>query len=194
MIRCAKRNETCENIVNIINIFYKVYSSSKSKTFSQYSDSEKINVLKQIFLMENHYFSYENYIVHEENGTINGIALVVCHQDSYQLKVNTFKILSTILDFNFDLDFEIETESKTKEVYLDTFGVESNFQGQGIGTKLITYIVEKYQSQTNISHLSLNVSFKNNKARKLYERLGFHKNDEININYEPYFHMIKILN
>lgn len=52
MIRCAKRNETCENIVNIINIFYKVYSSSKSKTFSQYSDSEKINALKQIFLID----------------------------------------------------------------------------------------------------------------------------------------------
>ncbi|WP_308149874.1 hypothetical protein [Spiroplasma sp. AdecLV25b] len=68
MIRRAKFNETTENIAIIINIFYEVYGSSKSKTFATYSDSEKINVFKQIFLMKNHYFSYENYIVHEDNG------------------------------------------------------------------------------------------------------------------------------
>ncbi|WP_342276084.1 GNAT family N-acetyltransferase [Spiroplasma endosymbiont of Nebria brevicollis] len=191
MIRHAKPNETVENIAIIINIFYEVYRSSKSKTFAKYSDSEKINLLKQIFLMKNHYFSYENYIVHEENGHINGITLVVLHQESYQLKVNTFKILSKI--FQIDLDFEIENESKEKEVYLDTFGVKSDFQGQGIGTKIMLFIVEQYQEQSDISYLSLNVSFKNDKARKLYERVGFQKNGELSINYHPFYHIINLV-
>ncbi|WP_374047463.1 GNAT family N-acetyltransferase [Spiroplasma sp. AdecLV25b] len=79
-------------------------------------------------------------------------------------------------------------------MYLDTFGVKSDFQGQGIGAKLILWIVKKYQSQSDINYLSLNVSFKNFKARKLYERVGFQENGKLSINSEPFYHMIKTLN
>jgi len=56
--------------------------------------------------------------------------------------------------------------SKLHKIY-----VHQNTQGQGLGKKLIDYIIEQLQSQS-IHTLRLNVN-RYNKARFFYEKLGF---------------------
>ncbi len=43
--------------------------------------------------MKNHYFSYENFVLNEDNNQVNGIALIAVDEDIHKLKHNTFKLV-----------------------------------------------------------------------------------------------------
>jgi ribosomal protein S18 acetylase RimI-like enzyme len=53
--------------------------------------------------------------------------------------------------------------------------IEPKYQGKGIGENLIKSIIQK--ASTNKSYVMLSV-LKENKAKKLYERIGFHMVEE----------------
>ncbi|WP_342276076.1 GNAT family N-acetyltransferase [Spiroplasma endosymbiont of Nebria brevicollis] len=167
MIRMAKSSETEQNLSIIIDLFYKVYKTTKNKIFNKSSDESVIKIFKQIFLMKNHYFSYENFIVNEENNQINAVALVALDKDIHELKHKTFQLVKHKLKIIIFSDFEVETESKPNEVYLDIIAVHHDFQDQGIGTKIINYITIKYQNYKNVKWLALNVSYENLDAKKI---------------------------
>ncbi len=51
------------------------------------------------------------------------------------------------------------------------FNVLDYFQNQGIGTKLISYVIDKYKN--NYKNITLEVRKDNEKAIKLYKKMGF---------------------
>ena len=65
-----------------------------------------------------------------------------------------------------------------ESLYMDTglnilgLAVDSNFQGQGIGKKLMSYI-EDYALKNNISYIRLNSNVRRIEAHKFYESIGY---------------------
>ena len=65
-----------------------------------------------------------------------------------------------------------------ESIYMDTglnilaLAVNSNFQGQGIGKKLMSFI-EDYALKNNISFIRLNSNVYRTEAHKFYERIGY---------------------
>ena len=65
-----------------------------------------------------------------------------------------------------------------ESLYMDTglnilgLAVDSNFQGQGIGKKLMNYI-EDYALKNNISYIRLNSNVRRIEAHKFYESIGY---------------------
>lgn len=65
-----------------------------------------------------------------------------------------------------------------ESLYMDTglnilgLAVDSNFQGQGIGKKLMSFI-EDYALKNNISYIRLNSNVRRIDAHKFYESIGY---------------------
>ena len=65
-----------------------------------------------------------------------------------------------------------------ESLYMDTglnilgLAVDSNFQGQGIGKKLMSSI-EEYALKNNISYIRLNSNVRRIEAHKFYESIGY---------------------
>ena len=65
-----------------------------------------------------------------------------------------------------------------ESLYMDTglnilgLAVNSNFQGQGIGKKLMSSI-EEYALKNNISYIRLNSNVRRTEAHKFYESIGY---------------------
>lgn len=65
-------------------------------------------------------------------------------------------------------------ESLYMDIGLNILGlaVDSNFQGQGIGKKLMNSI-EEYALKNNISYIRLNSNVRRSEAHKFYESIGY---------------------
>ncbi len=65
----------------------------------------------------------------------------------------------------------------TEYIYLDDFSVTEKYRGRGIGTKLIA-LAEKYGIEKKIPTAMLHVKCSNEKALRLYKRLGYTVSDD----------------
>ncbi len=67
-----------------------------------------------------------------------------------------------------------------KELYLDFIGVFPKYRGQGIGSAIFSFL-EDFADKKGLEKMSLYVSCKNERAKKLYEQLGFHEKKKVKI-------------
>lgn len=121
---------------------------------------------------ENNQYSYQNCFVGElnENGKTESIA-VACLYDGAKLET----LRKPIIDYvkaNFNQDFNPEDETQKGEMYIDCFAVLPAYQGKGMGTKLLEFLIEKYVNQQK-NTLGLLVEKENSNAQKLYQKVGF---------------------
>ncbi|MDN7245047.1 N-acetyltransferase [Planococcus shenhongbingii] len=84
----------------------------------------------------------------------------------------------------------IEPEAHLDEWYIDTVSVSPQFQGQKIGTRLLSY-ADLLVLKAGGGKLSLNVDVEKEGAIRLYERLGFAISEPWTIIGEPFHHMVK---
>lgn len=68
-------------------------------------------------------------------------------------------------------DLEQETIPRVR-VYLQAFRVLPDFQGQGLGTKLLQFVVNELRSR-GYTEFTIGVEENNSIARHIYEKLGF---------------------
>lgn len=117
---------------------------------------------------ENNQYSYTNCFVAENENEIVGSINIY---DGAQLELLRKPIQLYIKKY-FSLDFHPENETQQGEFYIDTFGVSTQYQGKGIGTELLKFIIENYCLQ-NQQTIGLLVDEENPNAEKLYLSLGF---------------------
>jgi len=113
-------------------------------------------------------YSYENCWVLEINHEMIAAA---CVYDGTKLQELRRPVVSKIKEM-FNRDFVPEDETQPGEYYIDSIGVDTKFQGQGLGTKIFEFLVENYVVSNNQT-LGLLVEKENTLAKKLYQRLGF---------------------
>ncbi len=117
---------------------------------------------------EGNQYSYKHCYVAEEDKLIVAAALVY---DGAKLE----GLRKPVLDYvhqHFDVNLNVEDETQAGEFYLDSFGVAPSQQGKGLGSKMLSFLIEEIvqkQGQT----LGLLVDKTNPAAKKLYSKLGF---------------------
>jgi len=70
-----------------------------------------------------------------------------------------------------------------KKSFLYDFEIKSELCGQGYGTKVMEYLIDKYKIK------ALNVTRDNKVAIRLYEKFGFKVTQNVNVNGEPMLRM-----
>ena len=113
-------------------------------------------------------YSYTNCYVLEKDQKV--IAAINIYDGAHLSQLR-----QPVLDYiytTYNRKIQPEDETQAGEMYIDTFGVNSNYQGQGIGSQLLQHVIDLIVHQEGKT-LGLLVDDDNPKAKKLYERLGF---------------------
>ena len=70
------------------------------------------------------------------------------------------------------VNFSIKEQNNYRKGSIDLIGVDKNYQKKGYGLLLIEYALKKLKD-LNVSEILLTVNKENEKAQKLYEKIGF---------------------
>lgn len=117
---------------------------------------------------ENNQYSYQNCFVAEEDHQV--IAAINIYDGGKLEQLRT--PISHYIKTNFLKDFNPEDETQAGEYYIDSFGVNPDYQGKGIGAKMLQHVIITYVHQNKLT-LGLLVDEDNPNAKKLYLKLGF---------------------
>ncbi|EPE61906.1 acetyltransferase family protein [Exiguobacterium sp. S17] len=170
-IRHAQSNES-EAIAPL------VYAAIHDIAYSLTGTADQEQALERLAMWigrPNNRLSYENIWVADIDGIIAGI--IIAYEGKRAIELDE-PIKQWLIERGQPGHLDVETEGDV--VYIDSVAVDSAFGGRGIGTKLIQRVVE-HARETNILAVTLNVDQGNPAAVRLYERLGFHKQKEIEI-------------
>ncbi|WP_131694637.1 GNAT family N-acetyltransferase [Dyadobacter tibetensis] len=113
-------------------------------------------------------YSYENCLVAEHKGRV--IAVVNVYNGAYLPHLR--RPIAEYINQQLHLPFTPEDESEVGEWYIDTLGVDPNYQGQGLGSTLLKTLIDRYVVRQK-GTLGLLVDMENSRARRLYLNLGF---------------------
>lgn len=141
-----------------------------------------INGIQRLIERTDNRHSYLNTYVAEENGQIVGV--IVLYDG---LTGNTLDAVHA-RTYNITIDAEAHDD----EFYIDTICVHPAMRGQGVGTMLLQFAEEIGRAKGH-HKLALNVELQKDKARKLYEKMGFVVTEPWEIIGEPFHHMVKVI-
>ncbi|CAI9391260.1 GNAT family N-acetyltransferase [Niallia sp. Sow4_A1] len=145
--------------------------------------------LAKFFREENNRLSYQNVIVADIFDEITGIIVTYSGTDAYQLDK---PLLERLRRKTRNQNINFDQEADIGDLYIDTISVSPKFQGYGIGSELLRK-AEELALQKGYERISLNVAKDNPYAKKLYIRIGYQEDKEIQINGHTYDYMVKTL-
>lgn len=133
------------------------------------ADKEKaIALLTHFAKNPNNQYSYQNCYLIEVDEEI--VAAVNIYDGS---KLHTFRQpIADYISFKFNRELQVEDETQAGEFYIDSIGVSEDFQGKGIGSEILKYLIQEYVICGKHT-LGLLVDEENIPAKNLYFKLGF---------------------
>ncbi|OCB78751.1 GNAT family N-acetyltransferase [Flavobacterium crassostreae] len=124
--------------------------------------------LLQFITQKNNQYSYQNcWVIQTESGVVAAANVY----DGAQLVALRAPIIA-YLKRHYHYSGVMEAETQPGEWYVDSLGVRVEAQGNGLGSQLLRFLIQKHvvdQQQT----LGLLVDKANPEAKKLYLKLGF---------------------
>jgi ribosomal protein S18 acetylase RimI-like enzyme len=127
-----------------------------------------LDFLLRYVTSEGNQYSYQHCYVATEEAEILVAALVY---DGAKLEELRKPVLEYVHQ-HFDTALTIEDETHAGEFYLDSFGVAPSQQGKGIGSKMLSFLIQEIVHKQGKT-LGLLVDKTNPAAQKLYAKLGF---------------------
>ncbi len=132
-------------------------------------------IIAQAYIQPNHSYSFENVIFAECNERIIGMALGFTAEQHQSFSTQPLKeaagiraLRMKIVNIIFAPMLQILKTIAPGDFYLLSMAVENEFRGKGVGNILLDKIEERSRTKKSI-RLSLDVSAKNEGARRLYE-------------------------
>lgn len=164
LVRKATRNDS-DNIAACLflameDIVYKF-------TGDEDPENARAFLLHFVAKSDNQY-SYRNCWVAEDNMKV---VAAICVYNGARLN----ELRQPVIDYirnKFNRDVHLEDETQAGEYYIDTLGVDLNYQGKGYGTKLLQFVVDEFVNRRGQT-LGLLVDETNPNAKRLYLKLGF---------------------
>lgn len=126
------------------------------------------NLLFHFVKGEQNQYSYQNCWVVQIDGKVIAAVNIYDGANLIQLREPVLKYIKT----KYNNGFNPENETQAGELYIDSIGVDPEWQGKGIGTKLLNFIIEKQVVQKGQT-LGLLVEDEKPDAKRLYLKLGF---------------------
>lgn len=116
-------------------------------------------------------YSYRNTLVaKDETGKTAGVIVVYDGALLHTMRQDFVNKYNEIFNGNM-LENELDEETTSDEIYIDTLMVRPEYRRQGIGALLIEGAAKKFSDSGK--PLGLLVDYTNQKARKLYSKVGF---------------------
>lgn len=137
-------------------------------TFIGEEDTEKAKAFMRYFVeKENNPYSHQACWVAEDDGKV--VAAVNVYDGAL-----LHELRQPVLDYlgKFNNNFKPEDETQAGEYYIDSLGVNPNYQGRGIGTKLLKAVIDEHVRQYH-QPVGLLVDEGNLNAKRLYLKIGF---------------------
>jgi len=164
------------------------------------------DVLARLFAYDNNRFSYQFADVAVINKQVVALLLAYPSKLMKRLEIPTARQLFNVYGCSGMLRFLRNAlplirvkEAERGEYSIDAVAVLPGFQGRGIGTRLLTYAEEK-ASGAGLARCSMTVDVVNERARRLYQRLGYQtvatvgiKRLQQRIGYQGFYRMVKDL-
>ncbi len=160
-------------------------------------------IIALAYTQPNHSYSFENVIFAECDERIVGMALGFTAEQHRNFSAQPLKVAAgirvlrmKIVNILFSPMLQILKTIAAGDYYLLSMVVENEFRGKGIGTTLIDSIEERARTNGSI-RLSLDVSAKNEEARRLYLHRGMNIESQwpkrIPIPGMKFYRMVKLL-
>ena len=174
MIRIRKA--TIEDVAYIAEGIYNAFLLEDEGLYNQW-----IRVLMDVCAQEDTHYSYRNTWIAEVDGVKAGMMIVVNGVNYRKQRDRMYPQLKGLFDVAFGKGWdEMEDEAKAGEFYIDSLSVSLPYQNHGVGTALI----EKAKEMAR--ELGIPAVEPQNRAKKLYQKLGFAYQRGITIFNEEY--------
>ena len=188
------REATIEDVAYIAEGIYHAFLLEDEGLYNQW-----IRTLKEVCAQEDTHYSYRNTWIAEVDRKIAeadgeiaevdrdraGMMIAVDGEHYREQRDKMYPQLKELFDVAFGKGWdEMEDEAKAGEFYIDSLSVSLPYRSHGVGTALIEKAKEMAQEQ-GISMVTLAVE-PQNRAKKLYQKLGFAYQRVIRIFNEEY--------
>lgn len=174
--------------------------------FASDKPSKAKSVLAKLFVREANRFSYQFVHVAEIGGRVVGLLLAYSGREIESLRFPMARQLFVVCGlpgmFRFlrrGLPLMGVKEAEAEEYFINSLAVLPSFQGQGIGTHLLSWGESKARA-LGLGKCSLTVEIGNRQASSLYEHLGYRivatvETEELSrrIGYRGFHRMVKEL-
>ena len=188
------RRATIEDVAYIAEGIYHAFLLEDEGLYNQW-----IRTLKDVCAQEDTHYSYRNTWIAEvggERAEVNGeraevggeragMMIAVNGEHYREQRDKMYPQLKGLFDVAFGKGWdEMEDEAKAGEFYIDSLSVSLPYRNQGVGTALIEKAKEMAR-ELGIPVVTLAVE-PENRAKKLYQKLGFGYQRRIEIFNEAY--------
>ena len=188
------RKATIDDVAYIADGIYNAFLLEDEGLYNQW-----IMTLKEVCGQEDTHYSYRNSWIAEvdreraeaDGGRVEvdreraGMMIAVDGEHYREQRDKMYPQLKGLFDVAFGKGWdEMEDEAKAGEFYIDSLAVSLPYRNQGVGTALIEK-AKKMAKELGITVVTLAVE-PENRAKKLYEKLGFAYQRRIEIFDEEY--------
>lgn len=178
------RQATANDAEIIANLMFFAMDKIVYDFIGEKNETKAIEFLTKLIVLENNQYSYQNItIVENEIKEIVAIFNIYDGALLHELRKPVLEVLAT--EYNQHINPQDETEAG--EFYIDTIAVFPEFRGNGIGQKILDYIIEEYSRKQQ--KVGLLVDLENPNAKKLYVNKGFVKVGEKQLMNEYHEHL-----
>ena len=181
------RKATIEDVAYIAEGIYHAFLLEDEALYDRW-----IRTLKEVCAQEDTHYSYRNTWIAEVggkraevDGERAGMMIAVNGEHYREQRDRMYPQLKGLFDVAFGKGWdEMEDEAKVGEFYIDSLSVSLPYRNQGVGTALIEKAKEMAR-ELGIPVVTLAVE-PENRAKKLYQKLGFSYQRVIEIFNEAY--------
>ena len=174
------RKATIDDVAYIAEGIYYAFLLEDEGLYNQW-----IRTLKEVCAQEDTHYSYRNTWIAEVDGERAGMMIAVDGEHYREQRDKMYPQLKGLFEVAFGKGWDnMEDEAKAGEFYIDSLSVSVGYRNQGVGRALIEKAKEMAKDK-GIGVVTLAVEPKN-KAKKLYQRLGFGYQRGITIVNEEY--------
>ena len=178
MIRIRKA--TIEDVAYIAEGIYHAFLLEDETLYNQW-----IRMLMDVCAQEDTHYSYTNTVIAEVDEEKAGMMIVVNGVNYRKQRDRMYPQLKGLFDVAFGKGWdEMEDEAQVGEFYIDSLSVALPYRNQGVGTALIEKAKEMAREK-GIGVVTLAVE-PENRAKRLYQKLGFAYQRRIEIFNEEY--------
>lgn len=159
-----------------------------------------IRIIGRLFALPRNRFSHQFTDVIERENTVIGILISypgrIMDHLGLSMGMQLWRIYGAVGFIRFarrSLPLAFSREADRDEYFVNTLAVSPDYQGQGIGSHLLSYVENKAR-MILCKKCSLSVAVSNLRARYLYERLGYQVVETVCCNlpgYDGYHRMVK---
>ena len=174
------RKARIDDVAYIAEGIYHAFLLEDKALYNQW-----IKILKEVCAQEDTHYSYKNTWIAEVDRERAGMMIAVDGEHYREQREKMYPQLKGVFDVAFGKGWdEMEDEAKAGEFYIDSLAVSLPYRNQGVGTALIEKAKEMAKEK-GIGVVTLAVE-PENKAKRLYQKLGFGYQRRIEIFNEEY--------